>query len=245
MTRPWATPRKRARTSGDDAFALHDTYGFPIDLTLEIAAEAGLSVDEPRFRELMNEQRTRAQKDAKAKKAGHADLSVYNKLAEAGNVHFTGYDTLEGESSIRGIIRDGQLVPFAEQGQEIDLVLNETPFYAESGGQAGDSGLITGDGFVLKSPTQAPVRGLNVHKVIVRDGELPAEALVRTQVDAMRRRSGNRRTPPPTWCTPHCANCLAQRPPRLAPSTRPATCASTSPGLRRSPPRHAAKLKRS
>ncbi|MFJ2351978.1 alanine--tRNA ligase [Glutamicibacter sp. NPDC087673] len=177
--------------SGDDAFTLHDTFGFPIDLTLEIAAEAGLSVDESRFRELMNEQRTRAQKDAKAKKAGHADLSVYTQLAEAGNVHFTGYDTLEGESSIRGIIRDGQVVPFAEQGQEIDLVLNETPFYAESGGQAGDSGLITGDGFVLEvTDVQAPIKGLNVHKVIVREGELPAEALVRTQVDAVRRRSG-------------------------------------------------------
>ncbi|ALD63983.1 alanine--tRNA ligase [Glutamicibacter soli] len=177
--------------SGDDAFALHDTYGFPIDLTLEIASEAGLAVDEARFRELMNEQRTRAQKDAKAKKSGHADLSVYTALAEAGHVHFTGYDTLAGESKIRGIIRDGAVVPFAEQGQEIDLVLEETPFYAESGGQAGDVGLITGDGFVLEvTDVQAPVKGLNVHKVIVREGELPAEALVRTQVDAIRRHSG-------------------------------------------------------
>ncbi|MDR4532734.1 alanine--tRNA ligase [Glutamicibacter sp. PS] len=177
--------------SGDDAFTLHDTYGFPIDLTLEIASEAGLSVDEKRFRELMTEQRTRAQKDAKAKKAGHADLSVFNKLAESGAVHFTGYDTLNGESKIRGIVRDGQLVPFAEQGQQVDLVLEETPFYAEAGGQAGDVGLIHGDGFVLEvTDVQAPVKGLNVHKVLVREGELPAEALVRTEVDAIRRHSG-------------------------------------------------------
>ncbi|MGR6902206.1 alanine--tRNA ligase [Glutamicibacter sp. BSL13] len=180
-----------ANLSGDEAFALHDTYGFPIDLTLEIASEAGLAVDESRFRELMSEQRTRAQKDAKAKKSGHADLSLYNKLAEAGSVHFTGYDTLEGESKIRGIVRDGQLVPFAEQGQQIDLVLDETPFYAEAGGQAGDVGLITGDGFVLEvTDVQAPLKGLNVHKAVVREGELPAEALVRTQVDAIRRHSG-------------------------------------------------------
>ncbi|MCW4464788.1 alanine--tRNA ligase [Glutamicibacter sp. MNS18] len=180
-----------ANLSGDDAFALHDTYGFPIDLTLEIAAEAGLSVDEHRFRELMNEQRTRAQKDAKAKKSGHADVAVYNELAASGAVNFTGYQGLEGESRIRGIVRDGLVVPYAEQGQEIDLVLEETPFYAESGGQAGDVGLITGDGFVLEVlDTQAPVKGLNVHKVLVREGELPAEALVRTQVDAIRRHSG-------------------------------------------------------
>ena len=112
-------------------------------------------------------------------------------MAQAGKVNFTGYDTLVGESKIRGIVSNGAVVNYAEQGQEIELVLDETPFYAESGGQAGDIGLITGDGFVLEvTDVQAPVKGLNVHKVIVREGELPADALVRTQVDAIRRHSG-------------------------------------------------------
>ncbi|RZU61477.1 alanine--tRNA ligase [Zhihengliuella halotolerans] len=179
------------KLSGDVAFQLHDTYGFPIDLTLEIAGEAGLSVDEPTFRELMLEQRQRAQQDARAKKAGHADLTVFSQLHDAGDVNFTGYETLTGESRIRGIVSGGSLVDVAEQGQEIDLVLDETPFYAEAGGQAGDVGLITGDGFVVEVlDVQAPIRGLNVHKAIVREGELPTSSTVLTQVDEQRRRSG-------------------------------------------------------
>lgn len=177
--------------SGDVAFQLHDTYGFPIDLTLEIASEAGLSVDEKSFRELMSEQRQRAQEDARSKKAGHADLSVFSKLHSAGDVRFTGYETLSGQSPIRGIVSGGSLVDVAEQGQEIELVLDETPFYAEAGGQAGDVGLITGDGFVVEVlDVQAPIRGLNVHKAVVREGELPASAIVNTQVDTQQRLSG-------------------------------------------------------
>ncbi|MFL4474190.1 alanine--tRNA ligase [Paeniglutamicibacter sp. MACA_103] len=182
---------KGGSLSGEDAFALHDTYGFPIDLTLEIAAEAGLAVDETKFRELMNEQRTRAQKDAKAKKAGHADLTIFTKLHDAGDVIFTGYEELTSESTVRGIVHNGSLVEVAEQGQQIELVLNETPFYAEAGGQAGDVGLITGDGFVLEVlDVQAPIRGLNVHQAIVREGELPAGASVLAEVDRQRRHSG-------------------------------------------------------
>ena len=177
--------------SGEDAFTLHDTFGFPIDLTLEIAAEAGLSVDEAKFRALMTEQRTRAQKDAKAKKAGHADLTVFTQLHERGDVIFTGYDELTSESTVRGIVHNGELVEVAEQGQQIELVLNETPFYAEAGGQAGDVGLITGDGFVLEVlDVQSPIRGLNVHQAIVREGELPANATVLAEVDRARRLSG-------------------------------------------------------
>ncbi|MBG6083446.1 alanine--tRNA ligase [Zhihengliuella flava] len=183
--------RDSGSLSGDVAFQLHDTYGFPIDLTLEIAGEAGLSVDEASFRELMSEQRQRAQQDARAKKAGHADLTVFSQLHSAGDVRFTGYDTLSGESPIRGIVSGGSLVDVAEQGQEIELVLDETPFYAEAGGQAGDVGLITGDGFVVEVlDVQAPIRGLNVHRAVVREGELPASATVRTQVDTQRRLSG-------------------------------------------------------
>ncbi|GER22184.1 alanine--tRNA ligase [Zafaria cholistanensis] len=177
--------------SGEEAFTLHDTYGFPIDLTLEMAAEAGLAVDEPTFRKLMTEQRERAQKDARQKKAGHADLTVFTQLHSAGDVVFTGYDELSTESAVRGIVRSGELVPFATQGEEIELVLNETPFYAEAGGQAGDVGLITGDGFVVEVlDVQAPIRGLNVHRAIVREGELPSDARVLAEVDRQRRHSG-------------------------------------------------------
>ena len=174
--------------SGEDAFTLHDTYGFPIDLTLEMAEEAGLKVDEAGFRSLMSEQRKRAQADARGKKHGHADLSVFNELLAAGNTVFTGYDELATESTVRGIISGGARVEYAGQGSEISLVLDETPFYAEAGGQAADTGLITGDGFVLEvSDVQRPVKGLSVHKAIVREGEIAAGASVLAAVDAQRR----------------------------------------------------------
>lgn len=180
-----------ANLSGEDAFQLHDTYGFPIDLTLEIAEEAGLSVDTEKFRALMAEQRERAKADAKKKKSGHSDIAIYHELAEQGTTHFTGYDELVTESRVQGLIRDGVRVPVAEQGSTVELVLEETPFYAEAGGQAPDTGLITGDGFVLEvTDVQSPVKGLSVHTVTVREGELPEDALVRAAVDAERRHAG-------------------------------------------------------
>ncbi len=174
--------------SGADAFALHDTYGFPIDLTLEMAEEAGLKVDEAGFRALMLEQRQRAQADAKGKKGGHADLSAYQELLGKGETVFTGYDELEGEAKVRGIVSGGRPVAHASTGDEIELVLNETPFYAEAGGQSADTGLITGDGFVVEVvDVQRPIKGLSVHKAIVREGEIASDALVRAAVDRERR----------------------------------------------------------
>ncbi|MCQ1950342.1 MULTISPECIES: alanine--tRNA ligase [Arthrobacter] len=177
-----------APLSGEEAFALHDTYGFPIDLTLEMAEEAGLKVDEAGFRSLMSEQRKRAQADARGKKHGHADMSVFNELLAAGSTVFTGYDELKTESKVRGIISGDSRVEYAGQGSEISLVLDSTPFYAEAGGQAADTGLITGDGFVLEvQDVQRPVKGLSVHKAIVREGEIAAGANVLAAVDAQRR----------------------------------------------------------
>ncbi|MCU1554329.1 MAG: alanine--tRNA ligase [Arthrobacter sp.] len=174
--------------SGADAFALHDTYGFPIDLTLEMAEEAGLKVDEPEFRKLMLEQRQRAQADAKGKKGSHADLSAFQELLSAGETVFTGYTELNGESKVRGILSGGQRVAQAATGDEIELVLAETPFYAEAGGQAADTGLITGDGFVVEVlDVQRPIKGLSVHKAIVREGEIGADSLVQAAVDRERR----------------------------------------------------------
>ncbi|MGO4805343.1 alanine--tRNA ligase [Arthrobacter sp. 2MCAF15] len=174
--------------SGADAFALHDTYGFPIDLTLEMAEEAGLKVDEPEFRKLMLEQRQRAQADAKGKKGAHADLSAFQELLAEGETVFTGYTDLQGESKVRGILAGGRKVSQASTGDEIELVLAETPFYAEAGGQAADTGLITGDGFVVEVlDVQRPLKGLSVHKAIVREGEIGTDVLVQAAVDRERR----------------------------------------------------------
>ncbi|WP_018135688.1 alanine--tRNA ligase [Acaricomes phytoseiuli] len=174
--------------SGQDAFALHDTYGFPIDLTLEMAEEAGVAVDEGQFRALMTEQRERARADAKEKKSAHADTEAFNELLAQGETVFTGYSALEGESRLRGLLRDGQRTGSARAGEQVELVLAETPFYAEAGGQAADTGLISGDGFVVEVlDVQRPVKGLSVHKAIVREGEVPEGALVRAAVDAERR----------------------------------------------------------
>lgn len=177
--------------SGQDAFMLHDTYGFPIDLTLEMAEEAGVAVDEPGFRSLMEEQRQRAKADARQKKLGGSDVSVYKELGANGKTVFTGYDELTSDARVKGILSSGLLVPSAGVGQEIELVLDQTPFYAESGGQAADTGLITGDGFVLEVlDVQSPIRGLNVHKARVREGEVSAEAAVVAAVDQQRRHAG-------------------------------------------------------
>ncbi|MDQ0276313.1 alanyl-tRNA synthetase [Arthrobacter silviterrae] len=181
---------KAAHTSlsGAEAFALHDTYGFPIDLTLEMAGEAGLAVDEAGFRALMLEQRDRARKDAKSKKSGHADLSVFHELHAQGETVFTGYTELEGQGRVRSLLSNGHPVAHASTGDEISIVLDETPFYAEAGGQAADTGLITGDGFVVEVlDVQRPIKGLSVHQAIVREGELPADALVHAAVDRQRR----------------------------------------------------------
>ncbi|CAM3063411.1 Alanine--tRNA ligase [Arthrobacter ulcerisalmonis] len=174
--------------SGAEAFALHDTYGFPIDLTLEMAEEAGLNVDEKAFRALMQEQRQRAQADAKGKKGGHADLSAFQDILAKGETVFTGYTELDGESRVRGLLAAGKPVQQASTGDEIELILAETPFYAEAGGQSADTGLITGDGFVVEVlDVQRPIKGLSVHKAIVREGEIGNESLVQAAVDRERR----------------------------------------------------------
>ncbi|PZF82903.1 alanine--tRNA ligase [Jiangella anatolica] len=169
---------------GDTAFKLHDTYGFPIDLTLEMASEQGLKVDEGHFRRLMTEQRERARADAKAKKTGGADTSAYRQLRDAGPTPFTGYDELETDSRVRGLLLDGVAVPGASEGETLEVVLDRTPFYAESGGQDSDAGVITGDGFELEVlDVQRPVKGLIVHQVKVLKGEVISGQDVHAKVD--------------------------------------------------------------
>ncbi|MBF4137538.1 MULTISPECIES: alanine--tRNA ligase [Streptomyces] len=178
--------------SGDKAFLLHDTWGFPIDLTLEMAAEQGLSVDEPGFRRLMKEQRERAKADARAKKTGHADLSAYREVADAaGATDFTGYLATEGESTVVGLLVDGVSSPAATEGDEVEIVLDRTPFYAEGGGQIADTGRIRFDnGAVVEvRDVQKPVPGVHVHKGIVQVGEVTVGSPAYAAIDVGRRRA--------------------------------------------------------
>jgi alanyl-tRNA synthetase len=180
--------------SGAQAFQLHDTYGFPIDLTLEMAAEQGLSVDEDGFRRLMAEQKGRARRDAAEKKTGNVDVSVFADLLErSGSVTFTGYDQISGEATVLGLLVNGVPVPSAGAGTELDVVLDRTPFYAEGGGQLADAGLITVDsGVVDVSDVQTPLTGLVVHRGRVRSGEITTGAPAHAEIDIERRRALSR-----------------------------------------------------
>jgi alanyl-tRNA synthetase len=178
--------------SGTSAFALHDTYGFPIDLTLEMASEAGLSVDEAGFRELMNEQRQRAKADAAARKHAHADLTAYRELVDAGPTEFTGFDELTSQATILGIFVDGKRVPVVAHGGEgetpdrVEIVLDRTPLYAESGGQIADIGSLSGTGGAAKAQVtdvQKIAKTLFVHRVNVESGEFVEGDTVTAEVD--------------------------------------------------------------
>ncbi|MFJ8992775.1 alanine--tRNA ligase [Streptomyces sp. NPDC102279] len=176
--------------AGDKAFLLHDTWGFPIDLTLEMAAEQGLSVDEDGFRRLMKEQRDKAKADARAKKSGHADLGAYRQIADAaGETDFVGYDGTEAESTIVGILVDGVSSPAATEGDEVEIVLDRTPFYAEGGGQIGDTGRIRVEsGAIIEiRDCQKPVPGVYVHKGVVQVGEATVGAKAQAVIDVRRR----------------------------------------------------------
>jgi alanyl-tRNA synthetase len=184
-----------ATLHGDTAFRLHDTFGFPIDLTLEMAAEQGLAVDEAGFRRLMDEQRARAKADARAKKTGHVDVAAYRTLADvAGRSTFTGYSELESEGVVRGILRDGEVVPAAEPGESVEVVLDRTPFYAEGGGQLADGGTIRlANGATIEvDDVQQPVDGLIVHRGRVVGGAAETGVAAAGAVDVERRRAISR-----------------------------------------------------
>ena len=183
--------------AGEQAFSLHDTYGFPIDLTLEMAAEQGLKVDRDGFVRLMDEQRQRAKADAKAKKGGQATTEVWKELRSLGTTDWRAYEELTTTGSIVGLVRDGARVEELEPGQTGQVVLDRTSFYAESGGQIADSGVIVADGTrLLVRDVQRPVKGLVVHTVEVADGpvrvgsEASAEVDPQWRIDACQAHSG-------------------------------------------------------
>ncbi|MGK5555922.1 alanine--tRNA ligase [Actinomadura kijaniata] len=181
---------------GDQAFKLHDTYGFPIDLTLEMAAEQGLKVDEDGFRRLMTEQRERAKKDAREKKTGNLDVSVLDELltSAGGKVDFIGYNSVHGEARLVGVLVNGANVPAAGEGADVEIVLDRTPFYAEGGGQLADQGRIRfGNGAIVDvHDVQSPLAGLIVHRGRVRVGEVQVGDQAQAEIDVERRHAISR-----------------------------------------------------
>ena len=187
--------QKKSILPGDEVFKLHDTYGFPFDLTLEMAREEGLEVDEDGFKRLMNEQRDRAKADAKAKKSGHTDLSEYKKIADSkGASTFIGYTQIESEATVNGILVDGLSVQSANSGSEVEIVLDRTPFYAEGGGQLADGGRITlANGAIVEiDDVQTPVNGLSVHRGRIISGEVTLGSKAQAAIDLERRNAISR-----------------------------------------------------
>ena len=181
---------KKSILPGEDVFKLHDTYGFPFDLTLEMAREEGLEVDEVGFTKLMKEQRDRAKADAKAKKSGHTDLSEYKKIADAkGAGEFIGFTHIRSEAKLNGILVNGISVPSASAGDDVEIVLDRTPFYAEGGGQLADGGTITlSNGAVIEiDDVQMPIKDLSVHRGRVLSGAITLGDDGLAQIDDERR----------------------------------------------------------
>ena len=180
-----AKSSKATSLTGDSVFLLHDTYGFPVDLTFEIAQEAGLEIDRDKFTSLMNVQRQRAKDDAKQKRSTNADLSVYGEFRSLGTTKFTGYEELVSSAKVIGLIRNGEVVKELREGDVAEVLLDETSFYAESGGQDSDSGFITGEGLSLEVlDVQKPVKGLVSHSVFVKRGAVAVGSKVSTEVSA-------------------------------------------------------------
>ncbi|MBW3081802.1 alanine--tRNA ligase [Bifidobacterium phasiani] len=177
--------------SGEDAFTLHDTYGFPIELTLEMAAEQGVKVDEAKFRELMSEQKSRARADA-LKKRHNVDLSVYDDFKKTllRPIDFLGYTEYSSRSKVLGIMQEGKgSVPAVTGPANVEVILDRTPFYAEAGGQLADQGeILSDDGAVLEvDDVQKPIKDLIVHQCRLTEGTLVVGAEVNATIDPDRR----------------------------------------------------------
>ena len=177
--------------SGADAFKLHDTYGFPIELTLEMAEEQGVKVDEAKFRELMAEQKSRARADA-LKKRHNVDLSVYDdfKKTLVKPIDFLGYTDFSARATVLGIMQEGKgSVPAVTGPANIEVILDRTPFYAEAGGQLADQGeILSDDGAVLEvDDVQKPIKDLIVHQCRLTEGTLVVGTQVNANIDLNRR----------------------------------------------------------
>ena len=182
---------ERERISGEETFILYDTYGFPPELTAEIAGEHGLSVDMAGFEREMEAQRERARSAAAF--TGSMEIHAAYENLGVERSRFVGYDQLRQESVVAALLaRDGEnpaeATGHASQGQAVEVVLQSTPFYAESGGQVGDHGTIAGpNGVVRVEHTHSPVAGMVVHQGVVEQGDIALGDSVTAQVDPSRR----------------------------------------------------------
>ncbi len=176
------------QVSGDVAFKLHDTYGFPVELTEEIASERGFSVDREGFDAAMDEQRTRARAAWKGGEKA-AEEEAYRRLADGiGLTEFLGYGTDLTAARVLAIIREGEQVETASEGERVEVFLDRTPFYGESGGQVGDSGVLTGpEGTVAVGDTKHAVQGLHGHRGTVTTGSIRVGQEVEAAIDSLRR----------------------------------------------------------
>ena len=174
--------------SGDNAFTLNDTYGFPLDLTKEILSERGMQVDEERFRQLMQEQRERARN---ARKDAGADAWKGEGGAASGlpETVFTGYAQMEGDGRVIAIIQNGQRVDSASQGAEVSVVLDATPFYGEGGGQVGDTGALEAEGVTVDVVDTTKHEGVYLHRAVVSEGTLNLGDVLTARVDESRRQA--------------------------------------------------------
>ena len=181
-----------ARTlDGESAFTLYDTYGFPLELTRDIAAEAGVTVDVEGFEAAMDEQRRRAKEASdfgSVMMAGGA--SVISELEKTlAPTRFTGYDQTDGDSVVLAVLRTGETVSIAHEGEEVDVVLDATPFYAEAGGQVGDTGTISSDAAAVEVTDTVRASRFFFHRGRVTAGSLSVGDTVRCAVDAERRQA--------------------------------------------------------
>lgn len=190
-----ASPAK-PKLAGDAAFKLHDTYGFPIDLTLEMAREQGVEVDEAAFRNLMAEQKARARADALAKKTGHTDTAAYEQVRTelAAETQFLGYRDDEARAEVVGLLVDGKPVLTVTGPADVEVVLSRTPFYAEAGGQLADQGTITIDSGTVVDvfDVQTAVPGLRVHRGQIASGAVTVGDQATASIDTNRRRAISR-----------------------------------------------------
>ena len=176
----------KTQLSGEQVFKLYDTYGFPIELTQEIAEEQGYTVDEEGFRAHMQAQKDQARAARKAEdNEGWLDESVMFKDYPA--TEFTGYDSLAMDAKVLGLVRGMNVLKSAGEGEEVRIVLDRTPFYAEGGGQVGDTGLLEADGFTAAVTDTIKVGNVYVHKAVVTAGEVSVGDTVTACVDALRR----------------------------------------------------------
>jgi len=182
--------RGEEQIPGEEVFKLYDTYGFPLDLTEEIVRDQGLALDLAGFERAMDHQREQAR--AAWKGSGEEAVNpVYPTLAKRlGSTRFLGYDTLEAQGRVLAILKNDQLVEAAEEGSEVEIVVDQTPFYAEGGGQVGDTGLLVNPHVILEvKDTRRPMHDLIVHRALVKRGRVGVQEVLHARVESHRRQA--------------------------------------------------------